>query len=493
MSDLKHRNYILLYINGHRIKVQNEHAFMPLADFLRYVREETGTKIVCAEGDCGACTVLSATLRRGDSSAQKLNYLSFNSCIMPVFLLDCCSVVTVEGLTPEDSRTTGELDPIQESFVDCNASQCGFCTPGFIMAAAGLYERKEYPTARDVQNYLTGNLCRCTGYDSIIEAGISVATSQRVLLQERYFDTQANQELIEHLDIPVKMEISELRYNAPCTLAAAVEIQNAFQPKLIAGATDLGVQINKGYLKTQTFLDLRLIEEMYLLEETSDAVLVGAKITWETLRSFTKTSLPEFSDFLNIFASPQIKNVGTLVGNVANGSPIGDSLPYLMMAEATVHLAGIEGRRIVPMTEFYKGYKVLDMQDGELITHISIPKAQASTHIKLYKISARRDLDIACVGMACSMQLDGNRISELSVAFGGVGPVVKRLTVVEEFLKGKEVNSQNIKAAVALIRAEIAPISDVRGSKTFRITAAKNLLRKFFFETKKTALLAQDA
>ena len=482
--DSAHRNYILLYINGRRITVQIDKAFMPLANFLRYEQEQTGTKIVCAEGDCGACTVLRASPQKGDSSEQKLSYTSFNSCIMPVFLLDCCSIITVEGLTPEDSRTTGELDPVQEAFVQNNASQCGFCTPGFIMVTAGMMEKKDSPSKKDVQNYLTGNLCRCTGYDAIIQAGCSIENSQREKLQDRYYNIEATQELIEHLNIPVKMELNGASYYAPVDINEAVSIRKETGAALIAGATDLGVQINKGRLRTRDFLDLRLIEQSKLLARTEQGVIIGANVSWEDSRRFMKKSHPEFAEFLHIFASPQIKNVGTLVGNVANASPIGDSIPYLMTAEAKIHLVGPEGNRVVPITSFYKGYKNLDLKEGEIITSISIPKPLKSEHIKLYKISARRDLDIACVGMSCTMQLDDGMISNFRIAFGGVGPVVKRISSVEQFLNGKRLTAENIKAAVKLIPSEITPISDVRGSKTFRIKAAQNLLRKFFFERK---------
>lgn len=480
---MTHRDYILFYLNGRRIEVKGKQAFMPLANFLRYAQEKTGTKIVCAEGDCGACTVLQAAPQKSDSVDDKLSYRPFNSCIMPVFLLDCCSVVTVEGLTP-DCSVTGALDPVQEAFVRNNASQCGFCTPGFIMATAGLYERKDSPSSKDVQNYLTGNLCRCTGYDAIIQAGCSVNTERRERLNARYFDPSATRELIEHLKLPVKMELGDASYYAPVDIDEAVSIHQKGKTRLIAGATDLGVQMNKGRLHTKDFLSLRLIDEVHSLIKSDSSTTVGAKVSWEHTRRSLKNTHSEFATFLDLFASPQIKNVGTLVGNVANASPIGDSIPYLMVAEATLNLIGPEGRRTAPITSFYKGYKDLALKEGELITSISIPEAKECEIIRLYKISARRDLDISCVNMACSMTLKKGNIVAFRIAFGGVGPVVKRISSVEQFLCNKRLTAENIKQAVALIPAEITPISDVRGSKTFRIKAAQNLLRKLFFEFK---------
>ena len=482
---MTHRDYILLYINGRRVTVTGKEAFMPLANFLRYEREQTGTKIVCAEGDCGACTVLRASPQKQEQLASTLSYQPFNSCIMPVFLLDCCSVVTVEGLSPDNSRTTGALEPIQEAFVRNHASQCGFCTPGFIMATAGLYEKKDSPSKKDVQNYLTGNLCRCTGYDSIIQAGCSVETEHREKIQERYAAPRMTQELVEHLSIPIKMELDGASYYAPCALDEAVAIHQKAKTRLVAGATDLGVQINKGRLKTRDFLSLRLIDEVNALVDTGAATEVGAKVSWERLRVFVKGHHPEFAAFLHLFASPQIKNVGTLIGNIANASPIGDSIPYLMIAESDIHLAGPEGRRSVPITSFYKGYKDLDLRQGELITSISIPKPKRGETIRLYKISARRDLDISCVNMACAMTLTDGVITDFRIAYGGVGPVVLRIGSVEQFLRNKQLTPENIKQAVRLVPEAITPLSDVRGSRTFRMRAAQNLLRKFFFEHKR--------
>jgi len=379
-----------------------------------------------------------------------------------------------------------KLDPIQESFVRCNASQCGFCTPGFIMATASLYEKKSQPSKKDVQNYLTGNLCRCTGYDSIIQAGCDVENINRKKLQERYFDPSMTQDLLNDSNISIHMDFDEeSKYFAPTSIAEAVTIHAEHKTKLISGATDLGVQINKGRYPQRVFLDLRFIHEMNEVTENQDSITVGAKVNWEKLRRVTKNTHPRFAEFLHLFASPQIKNVGTLVGNVANASPIADSTPYLMMAEAVIHLQNVDGKRQVPIVDFYKGYKVLDMKDNEFITHITIPKPEQAATTKLYKISARRDLDISCVNMAATIEVAEGKIKMLRLAYGGVGPVVKRMYDVERFLIGKGVNPTTIQKAIEMIPDAITPISDVRGSMTFRYRSAQNLLKKFFFEWQK--------
>ena len=476
---MNNRDYVVFYVNGKRVEVRDERVFMPLANFLRYENDNTGTKIVCAEGDCGACTVLQAKPKQDQLNDVPLDYVSCNSCIIPVFLLDTCSVITVEGMELSQSQ----LDPIQESFVSCNASQCGFCTPGFIMATASLYEKKSQPTKKDVQNYLTGNLCRCTGYDSIIQAGCEVGNSNRDKLQERYFDPSMTQDLLNNSQKTIRMDFGEkCKYFAPTSLSEALTIHAENKTKLISGATDLGVQINKGRYRDQVFLDLRFIPEMNEIIENHDSISIGAKVNWEKLRRSTKDTHPKFSEFLHLFASPQIKNVGTLVGNIANASPIADSTPYLMMAEAQICLQSIDGERKVPIVDFYKGYKILDMRDNEFITHITIPKPKREATTKLYKISARRDLDISCVNMAATMEVSEGKITTFRLAYGGVGPVVKRMYDVETFLIGKDVTPTTVQKAIEMIPDAITPISDVRGSMTFRYRSAQNLLKKFFFE-----------
>ncbi len=472
------REYVLLYINGQRVTVNDEQIFMPLANFLRYQRENTGTKIVCAEGDCGACTVLYASPRIGDNPQQPLEYVSCNSCIVPVYLMDGCSVVTVEGVQLERDC----LDPVQQSFIDCNASQCGFCTPGFIMSSVGLYEQKNNPTVQDVKNYLTGNLCRCTGYDSIIKAGCSVQTNQRRRIKDRYWNPNMHQELISLLEHSVQIQIGSARYDAPTTLKSAIDILQTEQSRLIAGSTDLGVQINKGHHQGQKFLDLRLIDSLYACKTDGGQVTIGARVTLSTLREYLKEDFPDYARFMNLFASPQIRNIGTLVGNVANASPIADSTPYLLMANAKIGVVGPDGYREIPITEFYLGYKSLALNPNEFIQQIVLPKPHPNDRIRIYKISARRDLDISCVNLSASVRIEDGRFVDCRLAYGGVGPVTIRAYEVESLVNGQMVDGINVSDLVSKLRIRITPITDVRGSQDFRHKTAENLLRKFFVE-----------
>ncbi|MBM74702.1 MAG: xanthine dehydrogenase [Proteobacteria bacterium] len=480
------RNYIVFYINGKRITINDAQAFMPVANFLRSEKAMPGTKIVCAEGDCGACTLLKASPNINIPDAPP-KFFSFNSCITPVFLLDCAHIITVEGLKTESCAP----DPIQKAFVSCNASQCGYCTPGFVMAMAGLFEQCANPTKKAIQNHLTGNLCRCTGYDSIINAGLSVDGENRQTLFERYSDDSIWNDLKNHQTIPVQLEAQTHQgpktFFAPQTLQEASKLRQTYKDvRLIAAATDLGVQINKRRTLPSRFLSLSLIPKLHQLEEINGHVLVGAQVNFERLRLFLKERMPDFARFLNLFASPQIKHVGTLVGNTANASPIADSTPYLMMSNASIVLWGKQGERKISILDFYLGYKKLNMEADELISKIEIPLPDKNAQIKLYKISARRDLDISCVNAAmqlsCSI-IDGQpSVKHVSIAYGGVGPTVVRVPKTEAFLKGKPLSHSTFKKASQLLCQEITPISDVRGSQDFRLQVAQNLLKRFYID-----------
>ena len=472
------RSHIAFYINGRRVTASDKRAFMPLADFLREEKSLTGTKIVCAEGDCGACTVIQGNLT---SDGMDVEFKPFNSCITPVYLLDGSHVVTVDALD-----SCGELDSVQSAFVGCHASQCGFCTPGFIMSTTAMMERKDQPTKKDVQNYLTGNLCRCTGYDAIIDAGQSIDPMEYIPLKARFHTEAISEDLRAIRQQALGLSDGRYRYFAPTSLQSALELVQTEKPQLIAGSTDLGVQINKGRNTNTIFLSLALVPEAQVLKDEGDSIRIGASVTWESIRRFLKESSPQFADFIHLFASPQIKNVGTLVGNVANASPIADAIGYLMMMEATIHLAGPNGERDVPIVDFYLGYKKLNMESGEIILSISIPKPTANQTIKVYKISARRDLDISCVNAAILLEENNGVIQDIRLAYGGIGPVVKRLRETESALLGQHVSKDNFFAASKLISTEITPISDVRGSARFRHQVSRNLLKRFFVETQNT-------
>lgn len=466
------RNSVILFVNGERVELSGESAFMTVADYLRYKKGLTGTKVVCSEGDCGACTILVA--RMGESTLSP--YKAINSCISFMYLLDKSHLITVEGLKKND-----ELHPVQKAMVENHGAQCGFCTPGFICAMASLTEdakKENFPLEeKRVKNYLTGNLCRCTGYDSIIKSGCAVKLSSVPELASFYDDEKISKAL-SSVKGSVRILHGDKSVFLPATVDEAVLEKKEKSPRLAGGATDLGVVHNKGKLKLTDIMSLNNISSLYAVEETATHIVVGARASLHELERKTAKVFPALSQSLHLFASPQIKNSGTLVGNMVNASPIGDTIPFLRVAEAEVVLRSVAGERIVNINSFYKGgYKELDMRSDELVTHIHIPKT--NHEYKLFKISARKDLDISSVTFAARYRLKSHVLEEFSLALGGVGPTVLRMTHIEAKAVGQKFSQALFKELAADVKATIKPLSDVRGSTDFRLTLSHNLMLKF--------------
>jgi len=482
------RDYILLYLNGKRHKIRGEQAFMTLAEYLRYERGLTGTKIVCAEGDCGACSVL-----RGETlpDQSELRYSTINACITFVHLMDCTHVITVEGLKEDDA-----LSPVQTAMVENYGAQCGFCTPGFICAMTDLVNHQAYQNPKgqqyldekQVRNALTGNLCRCTGYAPIIEAGKKVDLTQFTPLQKRYDTPEMVAELKQHRQIGVNIQADHLQFYAPTLLEEAIRFKQEREARIFSSATDMGVLINKERSNPTVICSLNLTPGAHALSEEEGVIQVGPRVTLNELEHFLRDRIPEFSRLLKIFASPQIKNKGTLVGNIANASPIADTLPFLMVADAEVELMGLQGARRVNINRFYTGYKQLDMRQDELISKVLIPVPAAQDIIRLYKVSNRKDLDISTLTAAFRLKVNAGQIEQVAIAYGGVAATVVRLPKTEAFLMGKPLNQEVCQQAGVLACTEISPISDVRASAEYRLQVAENLFLKFYHEMQPDAV-----
>jgi xanthine dehydrogenase small subunit len=455
------RDHILLHINGVPHRIGADRAFETLARYVRYDERATGTKIVCEEGDCGACTVLVGR-REGDS----LRYRPINACIQFVFQLDCTHVVTVEGLG---------YTPVQEAMVRCHGAQCGYCTPGFIMAMAGMFETVEKATANDVKAACTGNLCRCTGYESIIRAGVETEGQPRV---EQLYPAAPILEAIRAVE---KDEVRIGNFFKPTSLADAIQFKNE-KTVIAQGSTDFGVWCTKRNYVPDSILSLDAIEGLGDIHIEDGRLIVGGRVSLAQFETVVRDLVPALAPIMERFGSPQIKNAGTLAGNIANASPIADSLPFLFVTDAELELTGAKGARIVPIRGFYLGYKKLDLRPDELITRILIPLPKDGETLRLYKISKRTHLDISTFTAAMLMKRTDGRIDSMRLAYGGVGPVVLRLKRTEDFLAGKPVTRETFAEAGEIAREEIAPISDVRGSRDTRLQLAENILTKFYFE-----------
>jgi xanthine dehydrogenase small subunit len=483
------RDYVLIYVNGARHEIRGIRAFQSLSDFLRYDLGLTGTKVVCAEGDCGSCTIF-----LGRPASNGIDYRTACSCIQFLYQLDCTHIVTVEGL-----KYDGKLNPVQEAMVTCQGSQCGFCTPGFIVSMYAMLQQsdRERVSPKDVQIAWVGNLCRCTGYESIMRAGASVDTSQVRPLSKLYADDSMTTELQTSAADAVCVGWAPPTTSDPWAVPSQ---QNKvfFKPAtideacrfrrdnpgctIISGGTDIGVQLNKCLRDPKVILSLSGLSELRSIRLENDTIVASALASIADLEAISRDALPEYARLLYYFGSPPIKNAGTLGGNIANGSPIGDSMPALYVLNAQIELTGVNGARRVNINDFYTGYKTNVSQPDELITRVHIPIPASGDIFRLFKVSKRKDLDISAFTAAIWMRRDGAVVSEARIAYGGVGPNIIRLRKTEAFFVGKSLNETVIRDAGEIARQEIAPISDVRGSAEFRAQLGQNILRKFFAE-----------
>ena len=491
------RSSVEFSVNGRPYEVEGGDVFLTASEFLRERTRQTGTKIACEEGDCGSCTVLV-----GRPTDQGTSYLPMNSCIRFVFQLDGCDVVTVEALASD-----GRLTSVQEAMVECHGSQCGFCTPGFVMAmTATCHQRATSPEESSPVDWpleLSGNLGRCTGYLPILEAARRCESSDGEVSKwsripeatRRRFDLLGR----SPFDASGTHRGSHRRVLSPVTLEAALRIRADLpEAQLVAGATDLGVQWTKARKAAAVWIDLGRIPELRGVtvcevvpdrsgDETVDggaarAIEAGAMATWAELLERSRTDLPEFASILERFGGPQIRNSGTIGGNIMNASSIADSLPLLSVMDASLELASPEGRRRVDVNRFFSANRRTVIQADELLASVRIPLPSPHQRLRLHKVSRRHDLDIATVSAAICLTVDDGRITQAAIALGGVGPTVRRLEDVERWLIDRPCLEATFEAAGRLAADEISPWSDVRGTAEYRRQIVGGLLTRHFHE-----------
>src|SRR4051812_25162740 len=473
-------DHVLLWVNARRHEVRGRDTFLSLSDYLRRTCSLTGTKIVCSEGDCGACTVL---IGRVAADGSRLVYRPVDSCIQFLFQLDGTHIITVEGLG-------GEAEPsaVQQAMIDHHGSQCGFCTPGFVVAMTGLLEESDELDETTMRCGLTGNRCRCTGYTPIIDSGRRIDTTQHHRVEELYPSVHMLSEFTQRREQPVEVcaewdEQEHLFFSPPNLNSALNFLGRHPDATIVAGATDIGVRVNKTLAIPRKILDLNRVAELDSVAIEEREVIVGSRTSWTTILDVCEEILPEFFKIIAVFGAPQIRHVGTIGGNIANASPIADSLPFLHVMEGVLELQSAAGRRELNINDFYKGYKQFDLCPGELIARIQIPRPADGELLRLYKVSRRRDLDISTFTAAVRMRLDGDSIADVSIAFGAVGPIVIRARKAESFLCGRELDEESMRLAGDIAIAEITPISDVRGAADYRYQLTRNTFLKFYHET----------
>jgi xanthine dehydrogenase small subunit len=462
----------------------------PTQTVLQHLREDlhcTGTKEGCAEGDCGACTVVVGELQ-GDTLSLK----AVNSCIQFLPTLDGRALFTVEDLKQPDDT----LHPVQQAMVECHGSQCGFCTPGFVMSLWGLYLKREgsgaqgAPCRKEIDDTLSGNLCRCTGYRPIIEAARRMTELPPVAMA-RAPVTDALRALRRNDEAPLRYEFDGRRFDAPRTLAQLAELRAAYpDATLLAGSTDVGLWVTKQLRELKHIIYLGQVADLQQVTGSDGFLEIGAGVTLEAAYAAICGHYPQLSEMRQRFASLPIRNAGTLGGNVANGSPIGDSMPWLIALGADVVLQSAAGRRVLALDRFYLGYQKKDLQPGEVVAAVRVPLPRAGVQFRTYKLSKRFDQDISAVCAAFALTLDGGRVAEVRIAYGGLAATPARAPAAEAALRGQAWDEAALTAAAAAMEQDYAPLSDMRASASYRMRAAKNLLRRFWLETRPQAPLA---
>jgi xanthine dehydrogenase small subunit len=443
-------------------------------DWLRERPGRTGTKEGCAEGDCGACTVVLAELA-GDG----VRYRAVNACIRFLPTLDGKALFTVESLR----SPAGSLHPAQRAMVECHGSQCGFCTPGFVMSLFALYRSDRRPDEAAIRHALSGNLCRCTGYRPILDAA-------RRMYEYPHDDGAAGErELRERLDAIRVAQEKRLdgaggRYVAPTSVAElAAALAERPAATILAGGTDVGLWVTKRHAVLPDIVYVGNVCELASVTRRDGFLDIGAAVSLTDAFAALLAEYPDLYEIARRFASPPICNAGTLCGNVANGSPIGDSMPALIALGARVLLRSAAGRRELPIEDLYLDYMKKDLRPGEFVQAVRVPQARAGLLLRSYKIGKRYDQDIAAVCGAFAIGLRDGRVASARVAFGGMAATPRRAPACEQALAGAAWTAAGVAPAIAALASDFAPITDLRATREYRAQVAGNLLRRLLAET----------
>lgn len=482
---------IRFVLDGELVEIRNPE---PTRTVLQYLREDLGkigTKEGCAEGDCGACTVAIAEV---DRSGKRLQVRAINSCIQFLPTLDGKEIITVENLR----RSDGSLHPVQQAMVDYHGSQCGFCTPGFIMSLFALYKNNPEPSRREIDDTLAGNLCRCTGYRPIIEAAQKMygyRTVKNTWLEEPYAAKCGTQEkrkiaLIKTVARPAMLAIDNGRrkFFSPRNVQEFARLFESHPDAVIlAGGTDVGLWVTKQHQELSTVIYTGNVEELSELKVTKTHIEIGAAVSLSDAMLPIIEHYPEFEELFLRFGSPPIRNAGTLGGNIANGSPIGDTMPALMVIETMLGLRRGGQTREMPLNDFYLGYQKTALESGEFLQRILVPLRLENMQVQSYKVSKRFDQDISAVCGAYSMRCNGAGVEEIRIAYGGLAAVPKRAVHCEATLQGREWNEEAVQAGIEALSKDFNPISDMRSSAEYRRTVCGNLLKRFYLDSNGSA------
>ena len=461
------------------------HDVPPTRTLLEVLREDlhcTGTKEGCNEGDCGACTVVVGEFVNGELQTKAVN-----SCIKMAHSLNGKALWTVEDIAADDGR----LHPAQEAMVQCHGSQCGFCTPGFVMSLFDLYRHHAHAgapiTRDDALHALSGNLCRCTGYRPILDAAQTMLGQPAVDLREA--ETLSKLELLAQEG---QAPATDSSYISPTTLPGLLAARAQYpQAQIVAGCTDVGLWVTKMHKDFPRVLDVTQVTELRRVEQYPHHIAIGAAVTLTDAFAALVADRPQLATFASRFAGLPVRNAGTLGGNVANGSPIGDSMPLLIALGASVVLMAWRGKgnkakavhRELRLEDLYTGYRQNVMAPDEVLAWIKVPKAVPHEWSRVYKISKRFEDDISAVCLALNLHIEGGMVTHASIGVGGVAATPVRALKTQAALLGKPWSAATVKAAQATLRSEFSPISDMRASSAYRVEVLGNLLQRYWLES----------
>ncbi len=447
-----------------------------LLKYLRLLPNHKGTKEGCAEGDCGACTVVLVELNNDNT----LEYKAVNSCLVFLPMIHGKQVITVENL-----EESGKLHPIQKSFIENHASQCGFCTPGFVMSTFSVYKSGNLVTDTVIKDSLAGNLCRCTGYRPIFDAAKEAISD----IKPDHFSN--DEELTKNQLLEIKAEKGSILiekgkqiYFLPFKLTEALDYKLKHSDAIIInGATDTALRVTKKNEFLPHIIDISHIDELKEIIDTKDSIIIGANLNLNDLRDLVALEFEALYDILNVFGSKQIRNLAGLGGNIASASPIGDTLPVLMAYNASVILLSAKGKREIRLEDFIIDYRKTSLADNEIIKSVRLPKTPNNLFVKAYKISKRKDLDISSVSAGFRVILKNNIVNEIALFFGGMAAKAVRAKNTEQFLHAKKWTLENIEAARRILFDEFKPLSDARAEAEGRKIMAANLLKQFWLDS----------
>ena len=449
----------------------------PNETLLNYVRlklKKTGTKEGCAEGGCGACTVVLGELKNNN-----IIYKAINSCISFVPSLEGKQLILVEDLV----KKNGTLHPVQDAMIKYHGSQCGFCTPGFVMSLFAMYKNFSSYNNERIYDSISGNLCRCTGYRPIVDAAKSLNNVSR--LDQFYNNRKKTLKLLKKIDSKnLSFKNGNKKYFSPKNINQLKKVIKENPNSIfLSGGTDLSLQVTKERKEINNIISLNSIKELKFIKEKNGNIEVGASTSLKEFELFIKKYYPDFNLILKRYGSDQIRNVGTIAGNIATASPIGDTLPLLLSLDAKIVLQTISNKTVLPLKKFFISYRKTRLKKGEFIHSIIIPIFKKNI-FKAYKVSKRVDDDISTVCASFNLEVVNNKIKNVKIAYGGMAPIPKRAINCEKTLVNSSLSEESFNKAMKKLERDFAPIDDVRASKSYRMEIAKNLLIKCFLEIK---------